>query len=643
MNAPETSVLIRTFNEEKHLPALLASLGEQEYKDFEIVLVDSGSLDRTREIAEPIVQKLLRIKSQDFTFGYSLNVGCEASEGRFIAIVSAHTLPVDDKWLGKLVEPLRHENTAMSYGRQVGVASSKYSEIQDLGRMFGKRSKVLRPPDYYANNANSAVRKQLWQQHIFDETLPGLEDAEWAKYWMGKGYQVVYEPDAPLYHIHEENWQQVKRRYYREALAAKWIGAKSPKTAIKEAAREVLYTIFDFGKLFTPLPSADAPRKRDLGMSSEILKFRIHKGLGTVQGLLDGAVMQDPESRDAMYFDRSCRAVVVRGPRRASLATIQLPDIKPGEVLIRTAYCGVTDRDSIIPEASGGNRHLSGQSYPFVPGLEMSGRVVSTGPNVINVQDGDPVVVEPMQSCGSCENCLNGDSTNCIDRTYLGRRGNTGGYAELIVVPWRSAHIIPVNLDLKKAALGAPMAMAIKGINRLTNSWSSAPEVKNCAVVGAGTIGHLAAKLLENLGHSVTVFDKNKDRLKLFDGSGIATSETSEALSGFDAIVEATGNAVELDTVLHRSPPGATILLLGIPYGTREFTFESIAAYDKTVVGSIGSASQDFIHAIPLLSELDLSAFMTRVIPLEDFDLGWEETRQEKHLKVLLKLDDNLP
>lgn len=159
MSAPETSILIRTFNEEKHLPALLASLGEQDYQDFEIVVVDSGSLDRTREIAAPIVQRLIRIKSRDFTFGYSLNVGCEASEGRFIAMVSAHTLPADNKWLGRLVEPLRQESAAMSYGRQIGVGSSKYSEIQDLDRMFGKRAKVLQPPDYYANNANSAVRE----------------------------------------------------------------------------------------------------------------------------------------------------------------------------------------------------------------------------------------------------------------------------------------------------------------------------------------------------------------------------------------------------------------------------------------------------------------------------------------------------
>ena len=51
MNHPETSVVIRTFNEERFLPNLLAAIEQQAYRDHETIVVDSGSLDRTREIA----------------------------------------------------------------------------------------------------------------------------------------------------------------------------------------------------------------------------------------------------------------------------------------------------------------------------------------------------------------------------------------------------------------------------------------------------------------------------------------------------------------------------------------------------------------------------------------------------------------
>ncbi|MBW2482472.1 MAG: glycosyltransferase family 2 protein, partial [Deltaproteobacteria bacterium] len=118
MNRPEISVVIRTFNEEKFLPLLLDALKWQFEQNFETIVVDSGSMDRTREIAAQKADKLLPIESHNFTFGHSLNVGIQEAAGRYIAIVSAHTLPFDEHWLGKLVEPLHDSDTAMVYGRQ---------------------------------------------------------------------------------------------------------------------------------------------------------------------------------------------------------------------------------------------------------------------------------------------------------------------------------------------------------------------------------------------------------------------------------------------------------------------------------------------------------------------------------------------
>ncbi|MGD9206796.1 MAG: glycosyltransferase, partial [Desulfobacterales bacterium] len=74
MNQPEISIIIRTFNEEKYVPALLEALTLQSLRDFETIVVDSGSLDRTPEIATQKADHLLRIQSHDFTFGHSLNV-----------------------------------------------------------------------------------------------------------------------------------------------------------------------------------------------------------------------------------------------------------------------------------------------------------------------------------------------------------------------------------------------------------------------------------------------------------------------------------------------------------------------------------------------------------------------------------------
>ena len=101
MSNVEASVVIRTYNEQKYLPQLLEALKGQTLRNFEIIVVDSGSLDKTREIAEDYTDKILQLKSRDFTFGYALNLGIEEASSNFIAIASAHTLPINDVWLEK--------------------------------------------------------------------------------------------------------------------------------------------------------------------------------------------------------------------------------------------------------------------------------------------------------------------------------------------------------------------------------------------------------------------------------------------------------------------------------------------------------------------------------------------------------------
>ena len=116
---PETSIVIRTFNEEKHIGNLLSAIASQTYKNYEIVIVDSGSTDDTLSIAEKFPVRIIKIESRDFTFGYSLNVGCEASRGKYLVFVSAHILPVSREWLSNLVNAFKNEKVAMVYGRQM--------------------------------------------------------------------------------------------------------------------------------------------------------------------------------------------------------------------------------------------------------------------------------------------------------------------------------------------------------------------------------------------------------------------------------------------------------------------------------------------------------------------------------------------
>ncbi|ARJ66532.1 hypothetical protein WV31_13065 [Magnetospirillum sp. ME-1] len=637
----ETSVIVRAFNEEKHLPALFEALAAQRYRDFEVLLVDSGSLDRSREIAAEHGARVIRISSHDFTFGYSLNVGIRAALGRFMAIVSAHTVPADPDWMERLVAPLRQDDVAMSYGRQLGVESSKFSEVEDFLRTFGTERLDLKPPRFFANNANSAIRKDLWRDYPFDELLTGLEDIDWAKHWMERGKRVIYEPEAALYHIHEETWRQVRRRYYREAVAARRIGIRRRADVPGEMGREILWTALDFAKAVLPGSNPCARRLGLGGRLAEIALFRANKLYGTMRGLLEAHPLETAEEREDILFDRHSTAVVVHGPGRATLEDVAIPEVKPGDALIRVAHVAVCATDLEILNGTLGYFKNGLAHYPIVPGHEFSGRIAAIGQNVAHLAENDPVVVECIQSCGICPECLAGNFIGCAERTEVGVFRRDGAYAHFVVVPARFVHKLEPGTDLAAAALAEPLAVVLKGLRRLAGvaRLDDAARRPRCGVVGAGPIGHICARVLAARGLDVTVFDRAPERLAFFAGSGIATSADLAGLAECGAIVEATGSPEALDTTLHRSPAGAAILLLGLPYGQRSFSFEAIAAYDKVVVGSVGSTAADFDEAIRLLPTLDFSRLGENRMPLDQFAAAWTASKRPGVLKVILDVD----
>ena len=163
------SIVIRTFNEQKHLPELLRMIKSQETGlGYEIIVVDSGSSDHTLKIASEYNCKIVKINKEEFSFGRSLNSGCALAKGEFIVIVSAHCIPVNTNWLNKLVEPLtKDSNVALSYGKQIGNEITKFSEHQVFSKYYPDQDKNPQE-DYFCNNANACIRKRLWEAQKYD-------------------------------------------------------------------------------------------------------------------------------------------------------------------------------------------------------------------------------------------------------------------------------------------------------------------------------------------------------------------------------------------------------------------------------------------------------------------------------------------
>jgi len=216
------SIIVRCFNEEEHIGRLLIGITQQSLKNIEILLVDSGSTDATVFIASRFPVKFVYISPDEFSFGRALNKGCQDAQGDFLVFISAHCWPVYPDWLEQLLKPFTDENVALVYGKQRGNEMTKFSEHQIFRTWFPEKSELSQNHPF-CNNANCAIRREIWEKMPYNEDLTGLEDIDWAKRALDSGYSIAYSAEAEITHVHQETPERIFNRYFREAIALKTI------------------------------------------------------------------------------------------------------------------------------------------------------------------------------------------------------------------------------------------------------------------------------------------------------------------------------------------------------------------------------------------------------------------------------------
>ena len=271
------SVVIRTLNEARYLRDLLSGIGRQlcEGHEVETVVIDSGSTDGTLTIANEFNCLVTHIRREDFSFGRSLNRGCEAASGDILVFISGHCVPTDEHWLRKLCAPIVEGAVDYSYGRQAGGSESRFSECRIFEKYFPPVSRVPQI-GFYCNNANAALSREAWARYRFDEELTGLEDMDLAKRLSAAGDRVGYVADACVYHFHHESWAQVKRRFEREALALQKI-MPQVHVSLADLARYVARSILHDWQ----------QARRQSGASKlfgEIVRYRVAQYAGSFKG-----------------------------------------------------------------------------------------------------------------------------------------------------------------------------------------------------------------------------------------------------------------------------------------------------------------------------------------------------------------------
>ncbi len=212
---PIASIIVRAKNEEALLGETLGRLHSQSFREHEIIVVDSGSTDRTLQIARSFPSvRLIEIRPEEFTFGRALNIGCRHSRGEFLVFLSAHALPGTERWLASLLGHFADERVVGVWGAQknrpIDVRTPKVVR-QDLEMYLGNIH-------FGFNNGNGAMRKAIWEKYPINEELPGSEDKEWAHRVLSDGHLLVHESEAFVLHRHDDSIRQAWWRSHREHL-----------------------------------------------------------------------------------------------------------------------------------------------------------------------------------------------------------------------------------------------------------------------------------------------------------------------------------------------------------------------------------------------------------------------------------------
>ena len=180
----------------------MKALKLQNYEDqIEVVLVDNLSTDYSVKRARSLFENTKIVELKEYKPGLSLNKGIEKASGDFIVCISAHCIPADENWLTNLIKPLKNEEIAAVYGRQIPTPNSNPKDKRDLWLTFGKDDR-MQIKDPFLHNGNSAYRRKDLIKNPFSEEMTNIEDRGWASKELGKGRKIFYTASAKVYHDH---------------------------------------------------------------------------------------------------------------------------------------------------------------------------------------------------------------------------------------------------------------------------------------------------------------------------------------------------------------------------------------------------------------------------------------------------------
>lgn len=326
------------------------------------------------------------------------------------------------------------------------------------------------------------------------------------------------------------------------------------------------------------------------------------------------------------------QAAVYRAVNDVRVETVPVPEIGPGEVLLRIDTCGIcgTDLKKI---------HSGSHSAPRIFGHEMAGTIVAVGEGVQTFRPGDRAMAFHHIPCGECYYCRKQTFAQCETYKKVGATAgfapSGGGFAEYIrVMDWivaRGLVRIPDDIPFEQAAWIEPVNTCYKAIDLLHLQ----PD-ETVLVIGQGPIGVLLAALAKRTGATVLTSDLYPERHAIAATYGldrpldaksdvVAACKAATEGRGADVALLAVGTNVLITTAMEAIRPGGRVCLFAqTQHGEAPFDPAAVCMDEKTLMGSYSSSVAIQDEAIDLVFQgyrdgsFDLTRLISHRFPLNE-------------------------
>ena len=323
-------------------------------------------------------------------------------------------------------------------------------------------------------------------------------------------------------------------------------------------------------------------------------------------------------------------AAVYRGVNDIRMETVPVPQIGPGEILVRVHTCGVCGTD--LKKIATGSH-----SAPRIFGHETTGVIAAVGDNITEYRIGDRVMVFHHIPCRDCYYCRHKVFAQCPTYKKVGAtagyEASGGGFSEYVrVMDWivgRNGVVrIPDGVSFEQASFIEPVNTCMKGIETL-----GLTPGESVLVMGQGPIGIILAVLARRRRTRVITSDLLPQRHTIAKAFGLeesidaSTSDTVEAIKkltegrGADAVILAVAGNSLIRLAMEAARPGGRVLLFAqTQHGEATIDPAAVCVDEKSLLGSYSASVdlQDESARFVLSREMDLERLVSHRFPLAD-------------------------